>query len=82
MCQVHTTAHIAQHDQRPEQERQTKQEIAHYSVALLIDEYHAHDKRWEHYVGQVDIIAQRHNPRCERGADVGSHDDTDGLGEG
>ena len=81
MLQVHLLAGGAEHDQREEHEGDAEEEVAHVAVAFLVDEHHAHEEGREDHVRQIDVIAQRHNPCRERSADVGSHDDADGLGQ-
>ena len=46
---------------------------------LVVDEHDAHEEGGEDHHREVYIVAQRHDPRREGGADVGSHDDRDGL---
>ena len=75
MGQIHIAPHTAQHNQRPEKESQSEKKITRYSVVFLINEYHADEESRKHNCGQVKIISQRHDPRRECRADVGTHDD-------
>ena len=79
VLQVKLFAGGAQHHQRQEHEGYAKEEIAHVAVLFPIDEHHAEEEGRIDDVRQVHIVAQRHDPCRERGADVGTHNDGNGL---
>ena len=50
-------------------------------MAPRIDEHKAHNERRKDKVDEVNGESETHDPCRKRGADVGSHDDGDGLGK-
>ena len=76
---VHRLTRRTQHDQREEHEGGAEEEVAHIAVLFLVDEHDAEQERRIDDIGQVNVVAQRHDPRRERCAYVGTHDDRDGL---
>ena len=57
MAEIHLRARHTKCAQTQDQECQTKEEIASHSVALLIDEYHAHEEGRKDDNRQVDVVA-------------------------
>ena len=81
VSKVHVAPHAAEHDERPEEEGQAEEKFSCHAMALLVDEQHAYEEGGKHDDGEVDVVAQRHNPGRERRADVGAHDDGNGLSQ-
>ena len=82
VLQVKLLASRREQHEGKEQKGNTEQKVADEAPTLGVDEHDADKKGWEDDHAQVDIEAKRHDPRREGGADVGSHDDGNGLGEG
>ena len=82
MLQVECLSRITQKNQREKEESDTEEEVTDVTPFLTINQHDAQKEGREHHDGQVDIVAERHNPSRERGADVGTHDDRDGLCQG
>ena len=57
MSQIHIAPYAAEHNQRPKQEGQSKEKIAHHTMALLIDKHHTDEEGWENNDGEVEIIS-------------------------
>ncbi len=81
VSKVHVAPHTAEHDERPEEEGQAEEKFSCHAMALLVDEQHANEEGGKHDDGEVEVVAERHNPGRERRADVGAHDDGDGLSQ-
>ena len=79
MTEVHFLAGSAQSGDGEEHKCDTEEEIADVAVLLAIDKQQRDEEHREHDVGHVEREAKRHDPCRERGADVGSHDNGDGL---
>lgn len=75
VSQVHIASHAAQHYQRPEKKSYSKEEIARHTMTFLVYQHHSDEEGGKYYCREVQIVAQRHYPRRQRGAYVCSHDD-------
>lgn len=80
--QIKFFASCREQDKGKEQKRNAKEEIADEAPSLRIDEHDADEEGRKDDHGQIDVEAKRHDPRRERGADVRTHNDGDGLGKG
>ena len=79
VLKVEVGARCAQQDKGEEEKSDAEEEVANVAESLGIDEDDAHEESREHGHGEVHVVAQGHDPRRERCADVGTHDDGDGL---
>ena len=79
MLKVEVVARCAQQDKGEEEKSDAEEKVANVAESLGIDEDDAHEESREHGHGEVHVVAQGHDPRRERCADVSTHDDGDGL---
>ena len=79
VLQVQLLACRTEQHQREEQEGNTKEEVANVSLTLRVDEHDAQKERGIHHCREVNVVSQTHNPCCQCGADIGSHDHRYGL---
>ena len=82
MAEVHLLTRCAERRDSEEHECHTEEEVADITVALAVDEQQGDEERGEHEVRHVEREAKRHNPRRERSADIGTHNNRDGLSKG
>ena len=73
---------LAEGGQGQEHKGYTKEEIAYVTAFLRIDKQQSDEENWPHEIAYLKREAGRHDPGRERGADVGAHDDRDGLDKG
>ena len=81
LTQMHLRSRHAEGSQTQQQEWQTKQEVADISVFLQIDQDDTHEEGRIDSTGDVERHTSWHNPCRQRGSDVSTHNDRDGLSQ-
>ena len=79
MAEVHFLARGAEGGNSEKHKSYAKKKIAYVAVLTCIDKQQCDEECWEHKVRHIKREAQRHDPCCKRGANVGAHNYRDGL---
>ena len=80
--EVQVRSRLLEHAQGEKEERQAEEEVSDIAVFSQLDEDDAHKESGPYHVGNVEGETGRHDPGAHGGADVGAHDDGDGLSQG
>ena len=80
--EIHFHTRLLEHPEGEQQEGKTEEEIAEIAVLADLDQDDADKEGRPHDIDDVEGEAGGHDPRAHRRADVGPHDNRDGLSEG
>ena len=79
--QIHLHARGLEHAQCEEQETETEKEIAQIAVPSDLNQDNADEESRPDDIDNIEGESCRHDPGAHRGADIGAHDDRNGLGQ-
>ena len=81
MAEIHLRARHTKCAQTQDQECQTKEEVTYITVLLQVDQHNTKEESRINHIRDIERHTCRHNPSCERGSNIGTHNNRDGLSQ-